>query len=103
MEFELAQCAIIRKAEIDEPLSTEPSAGKRLLEPLKSLALEHGLPINILEDHQISNEAEVHRQEGDLWYCLEGEATFVYGGRMVNPEARTRPDGSVNDNEIKAA
>ena len=103
MPFQLQQCVFVSQSLVKETLGNEPSSGKRLLEPLKSLALQSGLPINILEDHQISNEAEVHRHEGDLWYCLEGTVTFIYGGRMVSPEARRHPDGSVHDLEIKAA
>ncbi|RJQ36766.1 cupin domain-containing protein [Candidatus Parcubacteria bacterium] len=99
----LAQCAVIRKSAIDETLGTEPSAGKRLLEPLKSLALRHGLPINILEDYAVVNEAEVHRHESDLWQCLEGEVTFVYGGELVEPWAKKLLDGGVDDREIKAS
>src|SRR3989344_2639985 len=102
MPFQLRPCVSVSQLLVEEALGNKPGQGKRLLEPLKALAQASGLPMNILEDHEVSNEAEVHRHEGDLWYCLEGEATFVYGGRMVNPETRIRPDGSVNEVEIKA-
>lgn len=61
---------------IDDSLAVSAEPGKRLLEPLKAFALAHELPIQILEDTQIDNEAEVHRHEGDLWICLDGEAEF---------------------------
>jgi len=102
MGFQLQPCAVVRKAEIDVTLALPATPGKRLLEPLKSRALVEKLPLNVLEDSEVSNEAEVHRHEGDLWYCLEGEVTFVYGGAMVNPWAKPLPDGGVDDHEIKA-
>ena len=102
MLFQLQSCALIRKAEIDAALATASTPGKRLLEPLKSRALAEGLPLNILEDKEVSNEAEVHRHEGDLWHCFEGEVTFVYGGELVEPWAKQLPDGGTDDREIKA-
>lgn len=98
----LEPCAVIRKAEIEATLAREPTPGKRLLEPLKSRALAEKLPLNILEDNEVSNEAEVHRHEGDLWHCLEGEVIFVYGGEMVSPWAKQLPEGGTDDREIKA-
>lgn len=92
----------MRGEEIIKTLSQEAVPGKRLLEPLKSRALAEQLPINILEDTKVSNEAEVHRHEGDLWYCIEGEVTFVYGGELVEPWAKQLPDGGTDDYEIKA-
>lgn len=100
--MELQPCVFVQKSNIDETLAQTPAQGKRLLEPLKALAAEQKLPLNILEDKEVSNEAEVHRHEGDLWYCLEGEATFVYGGEMVAPWAKQLPDGGTDDREIKA-
>lgn len=102
MALELPPCAVVRKAEIGQTLATTSTPGKRLLEPLKSRALAEGLPINILEDCEISNEAEVHRHEGDLWQCLEGEVTFVYGGALVEPWAKQLAGGGIDDREIKA-
>ena len=48
-------------------------------------------------------DPEVHRHEGDLWQCLEGEVTFVYGGELVEPEMQKRADASVNEFEIKGS
>jgi mannose-6-phosphate isomerase-like protein (cupin superfamily) len=92
----------IPASKVDAALKTNPEQGKRLLEPLKSIWQEHGTPINVLEDHKVSNEAEVHRHEGDLWICLQGEVEFVVGGEMINPWAKVLPDGGVDDREIKS-
>lgn len=102
MEFQIQPCALVRKEEIAETLASAPAQGKRLLEPLKSRALAEKLPFNILEDTEVSNEAEAHRHEGDFWYCLEGEVTFVYGGELVEPWAKQLPEGGTDDREIKA-
>ena len=68
----------IPKSVINESLAQAPVAGKRQLEPLMAIAKAGGVPLNILEDHQITNnEAEVHTEEADLWLCLEGEITFI--------------------------
>lgn len=96
------KCVYVEKDKIDETLASEPVQGKRLLEPLKTFAKEHGLPMNILEDKDVSNEAEVHMHEGDLWHCLEGEATFIYGGEMVEPWFKKNPDGTEDKREVKA-
>ena len=93
----------ISKEQVDEALSHDPQEGKRLLEPLKSIWQSKGSPINILEDHKVSNDAEVHRHEGDLWICLEGEVSFTVGGKMVDPELGKKADGSDHDLEVKAA
>ncbi len=97
------KCVLVRKEEVAETLASIPKQGKKSLEPLKSLALANKLPFNILEDHQIlENDAEAHTHECDLWICLEGEPTFIYGGEMVNPWYGKLPDGSENQREIKA-
>ena len=93
---------LLKKKDIDVVCATPPITGKNLLEPLKSMAIEHGLPFKILEDHQVSNDAEVHLREGDLWYCLEGEASFVYGGALVEPQIKIRKDGTKDENELFA-
>jgi mannose-6-phosphate isomerase-like protein (cupin superfamily) len=38
-----------------------------------------------------AGQVEVHDKETDVLYILEGEATFVFGGRMVGGKT-TRPD-----------
>jgi len=96
------QCVFIAKGQVDETLLSPSEQGKRLLEPLKSVSLAKGAPINILEDTNVANDAEVHRHEGDLWIGLEGEVEFVVGGEMVHPWIHEKPDGTRNDREIKA-
>jgi len=45
-----------------------------------------GTQLKILARKQIiDTKAEIHDQEGDLWFCLEGSATFVLGGTLKNP------------------
>ncbi|KKU07738.1 MAG: hypothetical protein UX10_C0006G0009 [Candidatus Magasanikbacteria bacterium GW2011_GWA2_45_39] len=79
----------IGKEFINQVLANKPVTGKHQLEPLKSLALENKLPFCILEDSELlENEAEVHKQMGDLWYCLEGEVEFICGGELVNARIR---------------
>jgi mannose-6-phosphate isomerase-like protein (cupin superfamily) len=88
---------LVRKKEIDNMLANKPTPGKHQLEPLKSLFLAKKIPFGIMEDSRVlNNNAEVHKHEHDLWHCLEGEAEFVYGGRLVDPRIQ---EGS-NGNEI---
>lgn len=69
-----------RKKDIDRVLAIPAAQGKHLLEPGK------GRSIKILEDAHVSdNEAEVHDNEKDVWLCLEGQPTFMYGGELVEP------------------
>lgn len=92
---------LVKKEAIDKALASTPVQGKRVLEPINSL-VSQGLPFNIIEDHKVSgSEAEVHKTEGDLWCCLEGEIEFTYGGELIDEEFRKNPDGSDNLNELK--
>ena len=93
----------IPKKEIDKALAGAATVGKKLLEPFKSFAAASGLPFNILEDKEVlNNEAEVHKHEGDLWLCLEGEASFTYDGELVEPWAKKNADGTLDEREWKA-
>jgi len=98
----MAKAIVFRNEEIDQTLATPALAGKRLLEPLKAFSVENKFPLNILEDKEVSNDAEIHKNEGDLWYCLEGEATFIHGGELVDPVFGKKADGSANENELNA-
>lgn len=99
----MEKCVLVRKEKIAETLATAPVVGKKLLEPLKSLAAANKMPLNILEDKEVlNNEAEVHMHEGDLWLCLEGEVKFIYGGEMVDPWFKKNADGSEDKREVKA-
>lgn len=93
---------LLKKEDIETICATAPIGGKNLLEPLKSKADTHGLPFKILEDHKVVNEAEVHVNQGDLWCCIEGNPTFVYGGAMVEPRVKIRKDGTKDTNELFA-
>lgn len=79
-----------------------PTQGKHLLEPLKSIAAAEGLPFNILEDYNVVNEAEIHGKEGDLWFCLQGEVTFTFGGNLLNGLFKRNDDGTEDINEWRA-
>lgn len=96
------KAVIVRKEEIFKTLSVQALSGKRLLEPLKSFSAENKFPLNILEDKEISNDAEVHKLEGDLWHCLEGEVTFIHGGELADPVFGHNADGTINENELSA-
>ncbi len=87
---------------IKETLRSESVQGKRLLEPLKAQAASRKLPLNILEDRAVVNEAEIHHHEADLWHCLEGEVTFTCGDQMVNPWFKKLADGTEDGREVKA-
>ena len=93
---------VFTKELLSQTLASEPFQGKHLLEPLKSFAAASGWSFNILEDKDITNEVERHMHESDLWFCLEGEIEFIYGGEMVNPWIKKNPDGSEDTREIKA-
>ena len=94
---------LIRKKEIEDTLKTPPKKGKWHVEPFKSYALENNLPFRILEDSEVlDNEAEAHKDEGDLWLCLEGETKFIYGGEMLDPWPHKDKDSKVNKKEWKA-
>jgi len=68
-----------------------------------AFAKENSLPFSILEDHQVTtNGAEIHTNEADLWFCLEGNVTFVCGGEMINPIFRKLKDGTEDKTQIKA-
>jgi mannose-6-phosphate isomerase-like protein (cupin superfamily) len=92
------------ESEYVEKLLTEnsPTQGKRVLEPLASLAAESNLPINVVEDTDVINNAEVHMNTGDLWLCLEGEVTFTCGGELVEPWSLKNEDGTENKSELQA-
>ncbi|MDP3795269.1 MAG: hypothetical protein Q8R13_05100 [bacterium] len=93
---------LIRKEEIMRALAHAPIPGKTFLEPINSLRALHRLPLNILEDTEVVNKVELHKYEGDLWLCLEGEATFRCGGEMVEPSVRIKPDGTPDEGELRA-
>ncbi len=88
----MSQSIFIKKELINETLAVLPTQGKHVLEPLKSFTKEHGVPFNILEDKDVTNEAEIHKTEGDLWYCIEGEVTFVCGDKLKDSREHKSPN-----------
>ena len=90
-------------AQMAETLAAAPVQGKKSLEPLRTFSKETGFPLNIVENHEVTdNLAEVHMHEADLWGCIEGEATFICGGEMVDPWCKENKDGTKDEREIKA-
>lgn len=75
---------LVSKKLIDKTLKTMPKKGKNLVEPFSAWSIKNNLPLNIIEDNEISNKAERHKNEGDLWFCLIGEVIFKCGGKMIN-------------------
>lgn len=75
---------LLSKADFDKFLQILPEKGKRILAQSKDFSARTGFPAKILEDYEITNEAEVHEHEEDLWYCVEGEATFITRGKLVS-------------------
>jgi mannose-6-phosphate isomerase-like protein (cupin superfamily) len=92
----------IAKSFVDETLAGSPVQGKHSLEPLRSFAKTNGVPISILEDTDVENEAEVHMTKADLWQCIAGEATFTIGGELVNSRVKKNADGTEDSTEIFA-
>ena len=99
---EIGKAIYISHEVVSGILRQAPLSGKHLLEPLKSFAVEHDLPLKVLEVHESEYEAEIHKTVQDLWYCLEGEARFLIGGSLVDPWQQKNPDGSENSNELRA-
>lgn len=94
------KCVVVKKKQMDAALRRAPRQGKHGLEPFASFALKNKLPFSVLEDSKVSNEPEIHRTEDDVWFCLQGSATFIYGGKLKNSKPRKKPDGTANPNEI---
>lgn len=98
MEDTNKKCILVRKEEINKTLSNEPKEGKRQLEPLASLA-GIGLPFQVIEIVRSTGEAEIHMGTGDLFQCLEGEVTFIYGGQLLN--SWEKAEGELRAKEIQ--
>ncbi len=86
---------------VQETLGSLKETGGRLLEPLLGVSTSKKVPLNILEDVAVQNTPEIHKNEHDLWQCLEGEALFVTGGRMTNQRPHMLPDGTTSGSEIQ--
>lgn len=97
----LSKSSYISHSVIVQTLNTPKEVGCRQLEPLRAITAAHEVPFNILEDVAVVNTPEIHMQEHDLWQCLEGQATFVVGGTMINPRVYVDPSGKVYESEIQ--
>lgn len=93
---------VLRKEDISTILTKEAISGKHMLEPLASTAIAHGMPMNIIELTSHTNKVEVHKYLSDLWFCLDGEVTFMCGGVMQDAYTRVRSDGSLDETEVRA-
>lgn len=103
MEKHSSGCVYLSKEEVAGVLKQAPVQGKKLMEPLKAFATSVALPLNILEDADVSdNKAEIHTHEHDLWLGLEGESHFIIGGEMTEPFFSKAKDGTEKKNEIRA-
>ncbi len=86
--------------------SSQYRAGNHVPEASQKL-FDDGFPLRIVEHCNIdkSGTAELHLHEDDFWLCLYGEATFIVGGRLVNPrqyekDRRTWLGDSIEDGEV---
>ncbi len=101
MENKKPSVLFIPKSRIDAALAKSPAEGKRMLDSVRALTAPAGMPFNILEDSHTNNLAEIHKTISDLWLCLEGEATFIHGGGLVEPRVKEK-NGVRNENELLA-
>ena len=93
---------LLTKEDVAKMLAQQPVAGKKMLDPLKGIAEKQHLAFNIIELTEHTNNVEVHNYLNDLWFCLEGEVTFLCGGTMQELHTRVRSDGTLDDNEMRA-
>ncbi len=69
----------------------ELRVGGRVVEGSAEL-YEQGFPVRVVQHYQVADSiAEVHLDMDDLWLCLDGEATFICGGRLEEPIKRHTP------------
>ena len=65
--------------------SAEPQTGARVVADSEKL-FNSGFPVRIVQHCRVAKAiAEVHLDADDLWLCMEGEASFVCGGRLIEP------------------
>lgn len=83
---------VISHSIIADTKNNLPAQGKHSLEPLRSFAKSHGVPLALLEDTDVENDAEIHKTKADLWQCIEGEAIFTMGGELVDSYTKGDPE-----------
>ncbi len=86
--IKVMKSVIIQNKDIAQALANPKTSSKKLLEPVKSITKEVGIYFNVLEDDTSWSDVEIHHHEADMWHCLEGEATFLLGGTLINPQLR---------------
>ncbi|MBI2020913.1 hypothetical protein HYS99_00175 [Candidatus Giovannonibacteria bacterium] len=85
---------LIKKEELDKALTQAPTPGKHLLEPFKSKLWMNGVRVGIMEGYQVvESESEIHKNDADYWYVLEGEAEFILGGALTEEFVREGSNG----------
>lgn len=81
----LRPCRKVDAATMQSMMSREYQKGNRVPE-LSQKLFDRGFPLRIVEHCQLDGcIAELHLHEDDFWVCLEGEAEFILGGRLVYP------------------
>lgn len=93
---------LLTKEDIAKMLAQAPRDGKNMLDPLKSIVEKQHLAFNVIELTEHTNKVEVHKYLNDLWFCLEGEVTFLCGGTMQEPHTRLRSDDTLDETELRA-
>ncbi|MBS3149520.1 hypothetical protein J4455_02385 [Candidatus Woesearchaeota archaeon] len=83
----MPKSVLIKKETIEESLKSKVTKETKHLEPIKSFSKENNIPLSIIEYSEVLNNLpEIHENEADLWYCLEGEVEFICGREIVNNE-----------------
>ena len=81
----IRECMKVNSEIFSSFLKAELRVGKRVVEESAEL-YKNGFPVRVVQHYKIVNDiAEVHLDADDFWLCLEGEATFICGGRLVEP------------------
>lgn len=85
------RCVKVNSEIFSSFLESELKVGRRAVE--ESVALyKNGFPVRVVQHYQIVDViAEVHLDQDDLWLCLDGEATFICGGRLAEPIKQHTP------------
>lgn len=91
----------ISKEQILSWLNRPRVQGKHILPDSKKFSDETGFPAKILEDCGVVNEGEIHEDEGDVWFCLQGEVKFMCGGELENPQRHPTKKGELKGTGVR--
>lgn len=94
------KATLISRNKINKILRTELKTGNRFLQFSSLFPTNDFLPFNMIEDKQSNNKPEIHVREGDLFYCLKGQVSFICGGTLNNRKNRMLPNGQRNIYEL---